>query len=130
MVLFEMLSPLIEMTGYVSIIGSYFLGILQVNFLVLFLIVTFLFGLLTSVCGLLIEEVLFQKYGRLRDILLLIFMAFLENFGYRQLNFIIRFKALFSFLGKKRGWGKMTRSGFKKAEKGTTESTENNKKEN
>lgn len=114
-VLFEMLSPFVEMTGYVTILLSWMLGLLMPSTLVLFLIATFLFGLLMSVCGLLIEEVLFRKYGRLRDIILLTFMAFLENFGYRQINFIIRFKAVFSLFSKKKGWGRMTRAGFKKA---------------
>jgi len=112
MVLFEMFSPIVELTGYVTLSLGFFLGVLEWQTVTLFLIVTFLFGLLTSVCGLLIEEVLFKKYRRLQDLALLLFIAFVENFGYRQINFLIRLKAFFGYFGKKKGWGKMTRTGF------------------
>src|SRR3989339_163891 len=111
-VAFEMLSPLVEMTGYATMTLSFAMGMLETHFVVLFLVATFLFGHLMSICSLIIEEALFKKYGRLRDILILIVYAFLENLGWRQIHFLIRFKALFSFLSKKKGWGAMTRAGF------------------
>lgn len=112
MLLFELLSPLVELTGYLSIGAGYALGLVQVDFLFLFLIVALLFGLFQSVCGLLIEEVLFRRYGRIRDILLLMGVAVLENFGYRQFNFVVRLGAFFNVLTGKKSWGTMTRVGF------------------
>jgi len=40
--------------------------------------------------------------------------AFIENFGYRQINALWRFQGIFDALrSKKKGaWGKMTRKGF------------------
>ena len=40
--------------------------------------------------------------------------ALLENFGYRQLNGLWRIEGTWQFFRKQRGWGKMTRTGFKK----------------
>ncbi|MBN1980852.1 MAG: glycosyltransferase family 2 protein [Chitinivibrionales bacterium] len=112
MILTEVLGPLIELSGYVSYGLAYFLGLMQTEFLVLFLIVALLFGLLQSICGLLIEEVLFRRYTKVRDIILLIGIAVIENFGYRQFNFVVRLVACINFLTGKKGWGKMTRAGF------------------
>jgi hypothetical protein len=71
-----------------------------------------LFGLLQSICGFLIEEMLFRRYTRVRDILVLLGIAVLENFGYRQYNFFVRLLAFIHFFQGKKGWGKMTRVGF------------------
>ena len=74
--------------------------------------VALLFGLLQSICGLLVEEVLFRRYGHTRDILTLAGTAVIENFGYRQFNFAVRVIAFYNFLTGKKSWGKMSRVGF------------------
>ncbi len=43
--------------------------------------------------------------------------ALLENFGYRQLNGLWRIEGTWQFWRKQQGWGKMTRTGFKKSGK-------------
>jgi len=112
MFIFEMLSPLVELSGYFTIVGSWMAGILDNNFLVLFLMIVVLFGTLQSICALMIEQALYKRFHKLSDIMLLIFISLLENVGYRQLNFLIRLKGTIVSLYKKGGWGKMTRVGF------------------
>lgn len=117
MILTEVFGPILELTGYVSYFTGYFLGMLQTEFLILFLIVALLFGLLQSICGFLIEEMLFRRYTKFRDIILLLIVAVVENFGYRQFNFFVRLMAFINFIKGKKGWGKMTRVGFNKKTK-------------
>ena len=46
--------------------------------------------------------------------MILALAAFIENFGYRQLNTIWRLESWYQFIRKKRGWGTMVRAGFTK----------------
>ncbi len=49
---------------------------------------------------------------RARDLLILIGVFIVENFGYRQLNNWWRVVGYWQFLRKQQGWGEMKRKGF------------------
>ena len=58
-----------------------------------------------------LEELSFHMYPRTRDLLLLYFIAIVENFGFRQLTAIWRFQGLLRWLsGRKHKWQTITRS--------------------
>jgi len=57
-----------------------------------------------------LEELTFRRYDRMRDVMILILYAFLENFGYRQIHAWWRLKGLIDFLKGNKSWGEMTRS--------------------
>jgi len=108
--LFEWLSPIIEVGGYIFVLVTYFLGLLSHWSVLLFLLFAIGFGMLTSVIALLLEEITFHPYPKVRDILLLFLAMIAENFGYRQLNSYWRLKGLILWmLGRKAEWGEMTR---------------------
>lgn len=111
-VVFELLGPVIEILGYLSVTLAWYLGILDRSFLLLFLIVAFVVGALLSVGALLLEEIAFRRYPRLRDLLRLLAYGFLENFGFRQFLSLVKVKALFDLAFRHREWGKMERRGF------------------
>lgn len=111
-VAFELLGPVVEIVGYITVPLAWYLGILDRSFLVLFLIVAFVVGTLLSVGALLLEEIAFRRYPRLRDLLRLIAYGFLENFGFRQFLSLVKVKALFDLAFRRREWGKMERRGF------------------
>ena len=67
-VLFEMLGPLIELSGYVIVPLCYFLGILNLQFMLVFLAVSVLYGILLSVSAVLLEDMAFRRYPRARDL--------------------------------------------------------------
>ena len=62
--------------------------------------------------SLMLEEMSFRRYGRLRDRALLVVWALLENLGYRQLTVFWRISGIVSYLRGKRAWGSMKRKGF------------------
>lgn len=109
---FEMLGPVVEVTGYFVVVISYILGWLNIKFVVLFLLLAIVFGVLLSLFSLLLEEFTVKRYDRPKDIIRLFFLAVLENFGYRQINSWWRLKAIFDFIRKKKGWGEMERKAF------------------
>jgi len=111
--LFELLSPVIELTGYLIFVVSLILGALNLPFVIAFLVSAILLGILLSVSSIFLEEISFHKYPRLRDVLTLCGFAVLENFGYRQLTAWWRLRGLIELLFRRRGWGKAKRRHFK-----------------
>lgn len=107
--LFELLGPLVEVSGYAVFIVSFLMGWINVPFAILFITLALLYGVLLSVTSLLLEEFTLKRYKKPGDRLKLLGMAFLENFGYRQLHALWRLKGLFDFLRKSGSWGEMTR---------------------
>lgn len=112
MTLFELIGPLIELAGYVVMVGGFAFGVISPAALVVFLLVAIGMGILLSVNGLLLETLSFRVYGRKRDMLLMFAMAVLENIGYRQLNTLWRCRGMWQWISRrKHNWGVMRRSG-------------------
>ncbi|MDR6990269.1 glycosyltransferase [Luteimonas sp. 3794] len=112
MTLFELIGPLIELVGYIVMVGGFAFGVISPTALVVFLLVAIGMGILLSVNGLLLETLSFRVYARKRDMLLMFAMAVLENFGYRQLNTLWRCRGMWQwFSRRKHNWGVMRRSG-------------------
>jgi len=113
----EMLAPLIEVFGYgVTLIGLA-LGVVNVSFALLFILVAWGYGMLLSLWAVVLEEVSFHRYRRLGDLVRLVLFATLENFGYHQCAVWWRLGAFFTPRGRKHVWGEMTRRGFETATK-------------
>ncbi len=117
--LFEMLGPFVEVTGYVVVLLSYLLGLLNTQFFLLFLAVAILYGIFLSVAAVLLEEISFRRYPSWQDLIKLLAFSILENFGYRQMLSAFKVKAFWDFLRQRRAWGRIARSGFREAEAGT-----------
>ena len=67
-VLFEFLGPFIETLGYVAIILSVALGVVNLDFALTFFAVAILAGLLLSISAVLLEDLAFRRYGRLSEL--------------------------------------------------------------
>ncbi len=112
MVLFEWLGPVIELAGYAWTLYAYWAGFLSPSAFVLFLLVSIGLGILLSISGLLLEQMSFQMYPKLRHIYKLVLVAVLENLGYRQLNCWWRMVGLYRWVTQKESqWGTMKRKG-------------------
>ena len=109
---FEMLGPLIELSGYVIFIFSLFFGLVNYPFAVLFFLLAVIMGTFLSLMALLLEEYSNRRYPRLRDILIVSLYSLLENVLYRQFLALVRVKAFFDYLAGKKEWGIMEKRGF------------------
>ena len=108
---FEWIGVVVEIMGYVFMLTGFWLGIVSSPILLAFLVVAILLGVLLSVSALLLEEMSFHLYPRYRQLAVLLAMAILENFGYRQLILLWRFQGMLQWLfGTKGQWGKMHRT--------------------
>jgi len=113
----EMVAPLVEVFGYVITVAGLALGVLNVSFALLFVMVAWGYGMLLSLWAVALEEVSFHRYRRLGDLVRLVLFATLENFGYHQCGVWWRLRAFFTPRGRKHVWGEMTRRGFETATK-------------
>lgn len=112
---FEMLGPIIEVLGYISVVALALMGRLSPGFAIAFLLIAFVYGSIISVFAIALEELTFRRYQRLSDLVWLMVTAVFENIGYRQLVTFWRLRGTLRrvFSGKSR-WGNMERKGFEK----------------
>ncbi|MBM4169513.1 MAG: glycosyltransferase family 2 protein [Ignavibacteria bacterium] len=108
----ELLGPAVEFFGYVVVVLLLLFGQFNLDMLVLFFIVAVLYGVMFSVGAVLLEEVSFRRYPKPGDLLLLLFIGVVENFGYRQLTAWWRVKGFIDYYRGKEGWGTIQRKGF------------------
>lgn len=111
-VLVELLAPLVEALGLLGLAPAVALGAVDPGFAVLFFLVAYGYGMLLTMCTLLLEELSYRRYERVTDRLVMIGWALLESMGYRQLTVIWRLRGLWKFLRKRTDWGVMARRGF------------------
>ena len=110
----ELLSPLVEITGYLSIFIAYLMGILSTQFFLLFLVLAIFYGIFLSTSGVFLEEITYRRYPKWSHFFTLLGYGILENLGYRQINSFFRVQAFFQYLGKKREWEHVSRGGNEK----------------
>ena len=105
-VLFEALGPVIEISGYVVTVGALYFGLINWRYAELMFLLSVVYGTLISLAAVVLEEISYRRYQRVRDLLLLIGLGILENFGFRQLTTWWRIKGTYDFLG---GQGRLGR---------------------
>lgn len=111
-VLFELLSPVVELLGWLAFGLAIVVGVASPEYVAVYIALAVLVGSALSIASLALEELSFQRYNRFSDLLRLIVVGFLESFGYRQLSLVWRLRGLVSFARGNRAWGDMRRRGF------------------
>ncbi len=99
--LVEIVTPVIEIVGYATVISSYLLGCITLKFLLMFLFLVVFYGMFLSVAAICLEESTYQLYPRLSHLLWLVLYAALENFAYRQINALWKCQALLAYLTRR-----------------------------
>ncbi|MGW2912419.1 glycosyltransferase family 2 protein [Streptomyces asoensis] len=112
-VLFELLAPLLEVAGLITVALGFGFGIISPSLAVLFLLAAFGYAILLSLLALLLDELGLHRYRRLGDLAAVAAAAVVENLGYRQLTAWWRLQGWWASLRNGTPvWGEMTRSGF------------------
>lgn len=110
--IFEWLSPFVEFAGY--LFSIYLLVMGKASFIDATIVFSFavMLSVLLSTISFLLDEITFPGGTRIRSVMLMVLVSFLECFGYRQLNMIYKMQGTYAwFANKKHDWGVMTRSG-------------------
>ena len=110
---FEGLGPLLEVGGLLVTIGAAALSYLNWGYCGMMIAVSVLFGAAVTLLAILLNDVTSRQYMRGRDLALLVAVATLESFGYRQLNSLWGCVGTVQALTGKGGWGSMKRKAFR-----------------
>ncbi len=111
-VLFELFGPLVELFGYIYFVLLVVAGVIDPWFSAIFMLLAILIGFLLSLGGIFLEELSLSFFREHGDLWRLILVAFLENFGYRQLILWYRLRGLWKYFRGNKTWGRMIRAGF------------------
>lgn len=105
----ETFSAIVEFTAYLMVFISWYIGTLDVRWTLLFIVVCWGFSIALTMTTFLLDIVTFNRYRKLRNIILIMFFSIVEIFGFRQFNVVCRFTATFSYFVKALiSWGKKT----------------------
>ena len=108
----ELLAPVIEAAGLISLALGLIFRIVDWNFAALFYLTAYGLGTALTAFTLILEDLSFHRYETFRDRTLLFWWALVENLGYRQLTVYWRLRGLWKFLLGRKDWGAMERRGF------------------
>lgn len=118
----EGISPIFEIFGLFFFIVCFSMNLVNGEGTTAFLLLSFGTGFLLSVSSILLEEITFRTYPRKKDLFMMIFGAFWENFGYRQLMSLWRLEGTIKWiLRTESSWGTMTRNASWAAPESTPE---------
>jgi cellulose synthase/poly-beta-1,6-N-acetylglucosamine synthase-like glycosyltransferase len=80
-VIFELIGPIIEITGLIVVPLSFAFGFVNLPFFVLFLTLAILLGTMLSIASVILDDLSFQRFPRLSQVLRLVLYGLVENFG-------------------------------------------------
>ena len=106
---YELLAPLTETIGLIFIVLSYFLELINLRFMIIYLATYMMFCTVFTIATF-FNRTYTKNYNiSLKDFIKVLFYAFIENFGFRQLVNIYRLEAFFTYRKNKLKWGKINR---------------------
>lgn len=114
--LFEKAAPIIEMVGLIYTCVLLFIGDFSAIYFFALLVLMYLLSLLVSSFSILYEQISYNNYKDKKDLNRLIVTILIEPFLVHPKVILWGLKGHIDFITGKGGWGKMIRTGFKKAE--------------
>lgn len=109
--LFELLAPVIEITGFATILLAAGFGALSWTLSLQFLLFGYGFATVISLGSVLQEELTYKRYNDWQDVVRLVSYCFLEHFPYRQLHVVWRLQGLWQYLRGDMSWRPLRRQG-------------------
>jgi len=107
----EFLGPLVELIGYILMIVSVFTESIQMEYAILFFLLSLIYGSIYSMAAVLLEEWSMERYPKVRHFAILFLMSLTETLWYRPLTVIWRVEGMIEMVAGKKGWGEMVRKG-------------------
>lgn len=108
----EGIGPFIELGGYLFFFLSLFLGGVYVEFGIVLLLLSVLYGSVFSMFAVVLEEWSMRRYPKVSDVVRLFFYSLTETFWYRPLTVLWRLEGFIQLLRRKHTWGEMKRKGL------------------
>jgi cellulose synthase/poly-beta-1,6-N-acetylglucosamine synthase-like glycosyltransferase len=109
--LFEILGPIIELSGYAFAIYAFATGGIALPVFLLFLSVSVLYGLILSFGAIALEDASFGRHPGWDQLGKILLYAVLENCGYRQISHVWKMEGIWDVIHGGE-WGAMERKGL------------------
>ncbi len=109
---FEMLGPVVELSGYVVVPLSFALGILDLSVLPAFFAAAVLYAAVVSVVAVALDDLAFRRYRGIGQLLSMTSAAFVEAVAFRPLCAWWRSLAFAAHARRDLSWGRMEREGL------------------
>jgi cellulose synthase/poly-beta-1,6-N-acetylglucosamine synthase-like glycosyltransferase len=109
--LFEILGPIIELSGYAFAIYAFATGGIALSVFLLFLSVSVLYGLILSFGAIALEDASFGRHPGWDQLGKILLYAVLENLGYRQISHVWKMEGIWDVIHGGE-WGAMERKGL------------------
>jgi cellulose synthase/poly-beta-1,6-N-acetylglucosamine synthase-like glycosyltransferase len=113
---FELLAPVIELTGFAMVFLAVICGALSWTFFLEFVIFGYGFATVISIGSVLQEELTYKRYDDWQDVARLVSYCFLEHCPYRQMHMIWRLQGLWQYFRGDMAWRPLKRQGQKSAD--------------
>jgi cellulose synthase/poly-beta-1,6-N-acetylglucosamine synthase-like glycosyltransferase len=113
--LFELMAPVIEVAGLLTILLAVCAGSLSREFFFQFLIFGYAFATVISIGSVLLEELTYKRYNDWQDVIRLVSYCFVEHFPYRQMQMVWRLQGMWQYLRGDIAWGTLQRGGLQAA---------------
>jgi len=109
-VIYELLSPFIELFGLVSIIFASVYRLTNIPFMIMLLGIYVVFNTIVSLTAFFSRVYAMNVKLKKKDVFKAVFIAFFENIGMRGLLVFVRFSALLGYKKGKTVWGRIKRT--------------------
>jgi cellulose synthase/poly-beta-1,6-N-acetylglucosamine synthase-like glycosyltransferase len=115
-VFYEFLVPILEVVGLLVLIADILFFNINYEFLIIASCFVYLFYITITLTSVLLDQLIYKHYSGLKEILILIFMIFIEPVVFHPINVFASMKGYWHFLRQKeQKWGAQTRQGFNSA---------------
>ncbi|MBI2815563.1 MAG: glycosyltransferase [Acidobacteria bacterium] len=111
----ELLGPIVEVIGIISLTLSGVLGIFRWGQLLSIALFAYLAGTILSVSAVLLEELTYRRYKTMGELFRLLAYTLFDFFPYRQFLIFCRIKGMVDYVRRPHQWGAQQRTGFKPA---------------
>jgi cellulose synthase/poly-beta-1,6-N-acetylglucosamine synthase-like glycosyltransferase len=110
----EFFGPVVELSGYLYIVLSLFLGGVYIEFAILIFFLSCLYGSFFSMGAVLLEEWSLRRYPRIGQIVTLFLYSLTETLWYRPMTIFWRCEGIWQTIKGDTSWGEMKRKGVSK----------------
>ena len=107
--LFEMITPIMELLGLVIITISFILNLINSDFIIYYYFMVFIYGFGISATSILLEGYVFSENMDKKTVKKLILLSLFEHIGYRQFISLYRVSAFIGYGKNKEKWGTIKR---------------------
>lgn len=108
--IYELLAPITETVGLIFVVLSYFLGMSNIRFMLIYLIIYVMFCTIYTITTFFNRTYTTTDDISFKDFVKVVIYSFLENFGYRQLINLYRLESFITYTKNKSNWDKIERT--------------------